>query len=77
MGLWSGGGREGGEGESERLIWERRAEDGCVLFVYLGFFVLVDCVAEAFPEVWVAGDCHSCVSFLLTAPAIVFVVLTA
>lgn len=51
---------EGGGRESERLIWERRAEDGCVLFVYLGLFVLVDCVAEAFPEVWVAGDCHCC-----------------
>jgi hypothetical protein len=20
----------------------------------------VDCVAEAFPEVWIAGDCHDC-----------------
>lgn len=35
--------------------------DGYALFIYLGFFVLVDCVAEAFPEVWVAGDCHCCV----------------
>lgn len=74
-----GGGRKrGGRGErkeEDEVAWRRRGRN--ILFIDLGFFVLVDCVAEAFPEVWVAGDCHFCVSFLLTAPAIDYVVLTA